>query len=80
MKLKHLTIVILFPLIIMAQRQLTQNQILEDYTIFKNIITTGHPALYEYTTKENWDSIFIHIEEVELKQLKNSDDLFKSLS
>ncbi|RIH65272.1 hypothetical protein D1164_11870 [Mariniphaga sediminis] len=80
MKIRSFVVAIVFPLSLLAQTKLSQEQIIEDYTIFKNILTTGHPSLYEYTTKENWDSIFNHFEKKELKQLTNSDGLFRSIS
>ncbi|MDF9797894.1 hypothetical protein OKW21_003157 [Catalinimonas alkaloidigena] len=69
----------IFPLRILAQTELSQEQITEDFTIFKNILSTAHPGLYEYTTKEKWDSLFSHFENEEAKQLRHSGDFFQSL-
>ncbi len=79
MKSKLFLFSLIFPVIISAQTELTQDQVKEDYGIFKTIITTAHPSLYDYTTKSQWDSIFIEFEE-NLKQTKTSGELFKSIS
>jgi len=71
---------LLFPLSIFGQNQLSQAQVLEDYTIFKEILINGHPSLYEYTSKTEWDSIFSVFEQNKIKDLKDSEELFKSIS
>ncbi len=78
-KAKINILTIFFPFTLIAQIQLTQEQIQEDFTIFKNVLTNSHPSLYEYATKTQWDSVFKNFEK-ERKQLKNSSDLFKSIS
>lgn len=59
--------------------KLTQEQILEDYTILKNVLTQGHPNLYEYTSKSEWDSLFKYFEEAKLKSIQDNHELYKSL-
>lgn len=71
---------ILFPLYALGQNQLSQDQVLEDYTVFKEIITTGHPSLYEYTSKPEWDSIFGTFEQKGIQEVRTSNDLFKSIT
>lgn len=73
-------IFLLFPLSILGQNELAQEQVLEDYTIFKEIITTGHPSLYEYTSKSQWDSIFSSFKQKDIKEIRFSNDLFKSIT
>ena len=63
-----------------GQNELSQEQVLKDYTIFKEIITTGHPSLYEYTSKSQWDSIFSSFEQKDIKEIRTSNDLFKSIT
>lgn len=79
MKFKLLLFSLFFPVALFAQSELTQKQIHEDYTIFKDVLTSAHPSLYEYTSKSQWDSIFTRFEE-QINQLENTDDLFKSIS
>lgn len=73
-------IIFIFPLSIFGQKELSREQVLEDYTIFKNILTTGHPSLYEYTTKPRLDSVFSVFEEKEVNELKDSDAFFRSIT
>lgn len=73
-------ITFLLPLTVLGQNKLSQSQVLEDYTIFKEILTTGHPSLYEYTSKPKWDSIFDTFEQEDIKKTRTSNDLFKSIS
>lgn len=83
MKTKYgITILLIFGISLYAfgQNQLSQDQVLEDYTIFKEIITSGHPSLYEYTAKSQWDSIFSSFEEKDIKEITTSNDLFKSIT
>ncbi|MEQ9261749.1 MAG: S41 family peptidase [Owenweeksia sp.] len=75
-----ISILLLFSFYTFGQSELSQEQILEDYTIFKEIITTGHPGLYEYTSKSQWDSIFSAFEQRGIKEVKTSNDLFKSIT
>ena len=69
-----------FPLSIFGQVGLSQDQVLEDYTIFKEILTSGHPSLYEYTAKFQWDSIFSGFEQKGIQKVKTSNDLFQSIT
>ncbi|ALJ06057.1 hypothetical protein APS56_13355 [Pseudalgibacter alginicilyticus] len=73
-------ILILFSFYSIGQNKLSQSQVLEDYTIFKEILTTGHPSLYEYTSKPEWDSIFNTFEQKDIKEIRTSNDFFKSIS
>ena len=79
MKIKLLFLITFLPFALCAQTELMEKQILEDYTIFKNILTKSHPSIYEYTTKPQWDSIFRSFE-TDVTQIKNSENLFKSMS
>jgi len=78
MKFKLLILTIILPLVLSAQTELTEKQIQEDFTVFKNVLISSHPSLYEYTTESEWDSIFARFQK-EIPQLKNSNDLFKSI-
>ena len=75
-----LKILLLFPLSFFGQNDLSQKQVLEDYTIFKEILLKGHPSLYEYTSKTEWDSIFSLFEQKDIKKTRTSNDLFRSIS
>ncbi len=75
-----ITIILLLPLSVLGQKELSNEQILEDYTIFKEILTIGHPSLYEYTSQNVWDSIFSSFEQKEINKLKTPNDLFKSIT
>ena len=79
MKFKLLILTIILPLVLFAQTELTEKQIQEDFTIFKNVLINSHPSLYEYTTKSKWDSIFVSFDK-EIGHLKTSNDLFKSIN
>lgn len=79
MKFKLLILTIILPLVLFAQTELTEKQIQEDFTIFKNVLINSHPSLYEYTTKSEWDSTFNSFEN-KINQIKTSDDLFKSIN
>ena len=61
-------------------KNLTQEEVLEDYQILKNVLIEGHPSLYAYTTEEQWNVLFQSFEEKEIPKIKNTTDLFKSLS
>ena len=76
MKFKFIMLGMFLPFVLSAQIELTKKQILEDFTIFKNILIHSHPSLNEFTTKSQWDSIFVSFE----KKIKNSDDLFRSIN
>lgn len=73
-------LVLLFPFSILGQHELSQEEALEDYFIFKEILTVGHPSLYAYTSQVEWDSIFTAFEQNEIQEVKSSNDLFKSIS
>jgi hypothetical protein len=73
-------IILLFPLTIFGQNHLSREQVLEDFKIFKDILTSGHPSLYEYTSKTEWDSIYSSFEQKDFKEIITSNDLFKSIS
>ena len=79
MKFKLIVISVLLSNALSAQTELTEEQIHEDFTIFKKVLTNSHPGLYEYTSEPQWDSVFENFDK-ELAQLKNSNDLFKSLN
>lgn len=70
----------MLPISFFGQNQLSKDQVVDDYTIFKKILTTGHPSLYEYTSKSQWDSIFSAFEQKEIKEIKSSNDLFQSIT
>ncbi len=83
MKTKNSTtifILLLFPFSFFGQNELSQEQVLEDYIIFKEILINGHPSLYEYTSKIEWDSIFSSFEQKNIKEIRTSNVLFKSIS
>lgn len=76
----YISLILLFPITVFGQKELTKEQILEDYTIIKNVLTKGHPALYEYTSKPEWDSLFTNFETEKLKTVQNNNDLYKSIT
>ena len=76
-KLGLAIIPLLLPFALMSQSSLSKEQIAEDYAIFKSVLTKGHPALYEYTSQEEWELLF---QSFEAKSVTNSDSFFKSLS
>ena len=80
MKITGLLLGCLLSFTAFAQSSLTTKQVQQDYQIFKNILQQGHPGLYAYTSKQKWDSIFQHFESEEIKSLKTSQGLFKSLN
>lgn len=80
MKLKFSFLILLFPLVLVGQKKLTHEQILEDYTILKNVLTKGHPSLYEYTSQTEWDSLFMNFEKEKLKAVENNNDFYKSIA
>lgn len=73
-------IILLLPLSIFGQVELSSEQVLEDYSIFKEILTIGHPSLYEYNSEEEWGNIFSSFEQKEIRNVKTPNDLFKSIS
>ncbi|MDA8686769.1 hypothetical protein N9L94_07120 [Robiginitalea sp.] len=81
MKIHSIIIIfLLLPFSIFGQKELSREQVSEDYTIFKEILTIGHPSMYEYTSETEWDSIFNSFEQKVIKGVKTSNDLFKSIS
>lgn len=64
----------------MGQKELTQDQILVDYNILKNILEKGHPSLYDYTSKSEWDSLFTNFEKKKIRTILNDNDLYKSIT
>ncbi|OEJ99906.1 S41 family peptidase [Roseivirga misakiensis] len=75
----NVLLILLLPVTVFGQKELTKEQILEDYTVLKNVLTKGHPNLYEYTSKSEWDNLFTTFENEEIKTIYNSNDLYKSL-
>lgn len=81
MKRKNTILLIIFyPLFIFGQVSLTKEQVTEDYTILKNVLTQGHPSLYEYTSQSEWNQLFKKFESEELKIIKSDNDLYKSVA
>lgn len=80
MRLTIFFIAILFPTVVLSQRQMTTTQVMEDYTIVKNILTKGHPSLYEYTSHFEWHDLFANFEKEIVSTIKNSNDFYKSLT
>ena len=79
-KIKILFLTILLPLIALGQKRLTNEQVLEDYKILKNVLTKGHPNLYGYTSKSEWDSLFTDFEENKITTIGDNNDLYKSIT
>ncbi len=80
MKTKSIIFLIIFcPLFVFGQVRLTKEQVIEDYTTLKNILTQGYPSLYEYTSKTEWDSLFTNFEKEKLRTIKSDNDLYKSI-
>lgn len=80
MKSKSILFAIIFyPLFLLGQETLTKEQITEDYTILKNVLTNGYPCLYEYTSQLQWDSLFTNFEKEKLTTINTTNELFKSI-
>jgi len=79
-KIKILFLAILLPLIALGQKRLTNEQVLEDYEILKNVLTKGHPNLYEHTSKSEWESLFTDFEENKITTIYNNNDFYKSIT
>lgn len=75
---RALLLVFLLPPLSFGQTELTKEQVLEDYTILKNVLTSGHPNFYEYTTKAEWNDLFANFEK-EMNAVENDHDLYKSI-
>ena len=80
MKLNIFFLAILLSSAALSQNQLTEDQVLEDYSVLKNILIKGHPSLYEYTSQSKWDSLFKNFEQREIKTIQNDGDLYKSVA
>lgn len=81
MKTKNILFIIIFcPLFVLGQEELTKEQVSEDYTILKNILTKGYPSLYEYTSHSEWDSLFLSFEKEKLGTIQSIGDLYKSIA
>ncbi len=64
----------------MGQKQLTQEQILEDYTILKNVLTKGYPSLFTYSSPSEWDSLFASFERDEIPDIESNNDFYRSIT
>ncbi len=64
----------------MGQTELTKEQVNEDYTILKNVLTQGYPSLYEYTSQPEWVSLFTNFEKEKLGTIKSVNELYKSIA
>ncbi len=73
-------IIIFFPFFVFGQEELTKEQVTEDYTILKNVLSKGYPSLYEYTSQSEWDSLFTNFEKEKLSTVKSISDLYKSIT
>ncbi len=47
----NLIFILLLPLSIFSQHELSKEQVVEDFKILKSVLTKGHPSLYEYTSQ-----------------------------
>ena len=56
------------------------SRFLEDYKILKNGLTKGHPNLYKYTSKSEWNSLFADFEENKITTIYNNNDFYKSIT
>lgn len=72
--------ILFYPLLVFGQEELTKEQVIEDYTILKNVLIKGYPSLYEYTSQSEWDSLFLNFEKEKLKIIENNSDLYKSIT
>ncbi|MEL6812134.1 MAG: S41 family peptidase [Bacteroidota bacterium] len=80
MKSKNILLILFFPFVVFGQKSITQPNVVEDYNILKNVLTKGHPSLYEYTSKSEWDSLFTNFEEKTIKTIQDNNDLYKSIT
>ena len=80
MKLKIFFFAVFLPSIVFSQKQLTKEQVLEDYEILKNVMTKAHPSLYEYTSQSEWDELFKNFELEKLQTIQNKGDFYKSIT
>ncbi len=65
---------------VFGQDELTKEQVTEDYTILKNVLSKGYPSLYEYTSESEWDSLFTNFEKEKLTTIKTTNGLYKSIT
>ena len=80
MKINSIIFIIIFcPLFVLGQVELTKEQVSEDYTILKNVLTKGYPSLYEYTSQSKWDSLFKNFEKEKLTTIKTTNYFYKSI-
>lgn len=79
-KFNTLFLILLLPFLALSQKQLTKEQVLEDYRILKNVLIKGYPSLYEYTSESEWDSLFMNFETEKLKTIQNNNDLYKHIT
>ncbi|MGB3149487.1 MAG: hypothetical protein WBB27_02400, partial [Maribacter sp.] len=81
MKLKLIVLTVFcVPLFFFGQNELTEEQVTEDYTILKNVLTKGYPSLYEYTSLSKWDSLFTNFEKEKITPIKTTNDFYKSIT
>ena len=74
-----LVVISLFNHTIQGQRQLDSVKAIEDFTIFKNILTEAHPALYEYISKDSLSHLFLS-QRNKISDSTSDIDLYKSLA
>jgi len=63
---------------LLAQKNITAAQAQEDFNILENILEKGHPALYDYISKEALDAIFLNTKESLSKEISDIE-LFKKM-
>jgi hypothetical protein len=81
MKIKSIIFIFIFcPLFVLGQVKLSNEQVTEDYTILKNVLTQGYPSLFEYTSQPEWDRLFTNFEKDKLRTINNANDLYKSIT
>ena len=80
MKFNIFFLSLLLPSIAHGQKQLSKEQVVEDYKILKNILIKGHPGFYEYTSKTQWDSLFTNFEKEKLKTNQSQNNFYKSIT
>jgi len=71
---------LLLPLILLGQKPLRKAEVLEDYQMLKDILTQGHPSLYEYTSQTEWERLFTEFEQEKLKTIQNDTDVYRSIA
>lgn len=68
------------PGLLFGQSSFSHEQVFEDYTILKNVLTEGHPSLYEYTSASEWDSLFQAFENEQLPEIRSTQALYNALA